>query len=178
MATNLQTKRLLSISFKELAQTTRLSKITISVLCERAQLNRKTFYYHFKDKQDLVNWTFTDEFSCELKKFIKDNAQLPITPNILFGQLAKYFYQNAKYYKRVFGESGQNSFAEYFHSMLYRRFYESFTDCDNEEKRVFLCNFYSDAIVCSIARWIMQSCPIEPEELVFLMKNSLSAKGL
>ena len=33
-------------------------KINVSQICERCGMNRKSFYYHFKDKYDLVNWIF------------------------------------------------------------------------------------------------------------------------
>ena len=37
-------------------------KINISDICEPCYMNRKSFYYHFKDKYDLVNWIFDTEF--------------------------------------------------------------------------------------------------------------------
>ena len=37
-------------------------KISVSDICERCGMNRKSFYYHFKDKYDLVNWIFDTEF--------------------------------------------------------------------------------------------------------------------
>lgn len=35
-----------------------IEKVTVTELCEEAGVNRKTFYYHFKDIEDLAVWAF------------------------------------------------------------------------------------------------------------------------
>ena len=35
-----------------------LSKVRVRDLCERCGVERRVFYYHFKDKYDLVAWMF------------------------------------------------------------------------------------------------------------------------
>ena len=50
------TKRALEQSLKNLLLKKPLSKITISDLTEDCGMNRMTFYYHFKDIYDLVEW--------------------------------------------------------------------------------------------------------------------------
>ena len=51
------TKRALEQSLKNLLLKKPLSKITISDLTEDCGMNRMTFYYHFKDIYDLVEWS-------------------------------------------------------------------------------------------------------------------------
>ena len=41
---------------KELMKRKSLEKITVSDIVQNCGLNRQTFYYHFQDKYDLVNW--------------------------------------------------------------------------------------------------------------------------
>ena len=55
MANSIITKRALTSAFKELMVEMPFSKITVSMICERCGMNRKSFYYHFKDKEDLIN---------------------------------------------------------------------------------------------------------------------------
>jgi probable dihydroxyacetone kinase regulator len=45
-------------SIKRLMERTPLEKITVSDIVEGAGLTRQTFYRHFRDKYDLVNWYF------------------------------------------------------------------------------------------------------------------------
>ncbi len=53
-----QTKRLLAQSLMDLMMTTPLEKISVNDIVDHAGVGRNTFYYHFEDKYDLVNWYF------------------------------------------------------------------------------------------------------------------------
>ena len=55
MADSNITKRTLASALKELMESTPFTKITVSDICAKCNMNRKSFYYHFKDKFDLVN---------------------------------------------------------------------------------------------------------------------------
>ena len=50
------TKRALEASLKKLVKTKPLNKITVSDITDDCGINRMTFYYHFKDIYDLVEW--------------------------------------------------------------------------------------------------------------------------
>ena len=50
------TKERIARTFLECMETTPYGKINVSQLCERAHISRKTFYYHFEDKERLVRW--------------------------------------------------------------------------------------------------------------------------
>ncbi len=44
------TKKALAAALKDLMKTTSFEKISIQDICEKCHMNRKSFYYHFKDK--------------------------------------------------------------------------------------------------------------------------------
>ena len=56
------TKNALAASMKKLMEERDFSKVTVADICEGCGMNRKSFYYHFKDKYELVNWIFYEEF--------------------------------------------------------------------------------------------------------------------
>ena len=62
MADSNITKSALASALKELMETTPFAKITVSDICAKCNMNRKSFYYHFRDKFDLVNWIFDVEY--------------------------------------------------------------------------------------------------------------------
>ena len=62
MADSNITKRALASALRELMKEVPFDKIQVSHICDRCGMNRKSFYYHFKDKYDLLNWIFDTEF--------------------------------------------------------------------------------------------------------------------
>ena len=55
------TKKALATSLKKLLSKKELSKITISNITNDCGVNRQTFYYHFKDVYDLLEWIYLNE---------------------------------------------------------------------------------------------------------------------
>ena len=55
------TKRALAASLKNMLLKKPLNKITINDIAEDCGINRMTFYYHFKDIYDLVEWTCEED---------------------------------------------------------------------------------------------------------------------
>ena len=63
------TKRALEASLKNLLLQKPLNKITINDITEDCGINRMTFYYHFKDIYDLVEWACLEDL--ELLLFLR-----------------------------------------------------------------------------------------------------------
>ncbi len=61
MANSNITRNALAASLKELAQEKSIVKITVGEISERCGVNRQTFYYHFKDKGELISWYFNKQ---------------------------------------------------------------------------------------------------------------------
>ena len=57
------TKRALEASLKHLLAKKPLDKITINDIAEDCGISRMTFYYHFKDIYDLIEWSCVEEAS-------------------------------------------------------------------------------------------------------------------
>ena len=88
------TKWALANSMKVLMQKRPMKKISISDIVEGCNMNRQSFYYHFKDKYDLVNWIYYTEFIVTIK-------DLQATWEFL-ESICDYFYENKIFYKNAF----------------------------------------------------------------------------
>ena len=55
------TKRALAASLKKLLATKPLGKITVIDIVNDCEVNRQTFYYHFQDINDLLEWLIMNE---------------------------------------------------------------------------------------------------------------------
>ena len=53
-----KTRYVFAQAIKDLIKMTSLDKITVTDIVMRSGMTRQTFYRHFKDKYDLVNWYF------------------------------------------------------------------------------------------------------------------------
>lgn len=81
------TKRALAASLIKLLSQKPLDKVTVKDIIEDCGVNRQTFYYHFKDIYDLVDWIFLEMASEFLEgKETYDTWQQGFT-QILYGVL-------------------------------------------------------------------------------------------
>ena len=170
MADSNITKRALAASLKELMAEQPFDKINVAQICERCSMNRKSFYYHFKDKYDLVNWIFDTEF-IELLKH--ENLNAGYTEHWAFiEKICRYFYQNYSFYRKALQIKGQNSFSdhlrEYIRPLIAERISNSFGEQQWDE---FTLDFLSDAVIRAIERWLLTKEYMPPEQFVEKLKQ-------
>ena len=55
-----RTRKLLCMSLMDLMQTSSFDKLSVNDICEKAMVHRATFYNHFNDKSDLLNYALDD----------------------------------------------------------------------------------------------------------------------
>lgn len=165
MADSNLTKKALANALKELMSEKSFSKISVSDICEKCNMNRKSFYYHFKDKYDLVNWVFDTEFLSVISR-----QYTSVSLDWLVA-LCTYFYDNREFYKKALNIKGQNSFFEHFYELLFAAFQSSLREMAGPENiSDFQVNFFADAIAMSIQRWIMSKDCMTPEEFLSQLK--------
>ena len=73
------TKRALEASLKKLLLQKPLNKITISDIAEDCGISRMTFYYHFKDIYDLVEWACVEDAARALAEELGAQALVFLT---------------------------------------------------------------------------------------------------
>ncbi len=108
MADSQITKRVLAEAVKKLMAHVPFSKISVGDIAKEAGVNRQTFYYHFKDKYELVNWIFYTE----TLQYIAMLAQIELRHEGLL-KLWSYLNDNRRFYINALNVSGQNSFSDY-----------------------------------------------------------------
>lgn len=173
MADSNITKRALANALKELMTEGPFEKINVAHICQRCDMNRKSFYYHFKDKYDLVNWIFDTEF-------IAVTSQKSMTDGWEFiTDLCVYLYENRSFYRKALKIEGQNSFSEHFEEML-SSVVEIYIHeiLEGENAQDFHVHFFSDGIVAAIKRWILDKNSIPPEEFIRLSKSCIQRAAI
>ena len=155
------TKNALAASMKKLMDERDFSKVTVADICEGCGMNRKSFYYHFKDKYELVNWIFYEEF---LKNM--DVSRYKTSRDIL-EDLCKYFYRERTFYENALMVEGQNSFREYlFESMLPVIKTQTKDLFRDREYNLFFVYFFYEAFLAAIISWLRDGEKIPPDEFL------------
>ena len=72
----LNTMQLISDAFVELCDEMPLRKVSISDIVERTGKNRKTFYYHFENKDKLIIWIFRYDLGQVLRQHFSESVLL------------------------------------------------------------------------------------------------------
>lgn len=165
MADSNITKRALAASLRELMLEQPFEKINVAQICERCDMNRKSFYYHFKDKYDLLNWIFDTEFIALIKD---ENLNAPYEERWnLIEKICDYFYANHAFYRKALQIQGQNSFTEHFREylrpLLWGRLSYIFGQKNVDQ---FAIDFFTDAAICAMERWLLTKDCITSRELV------------
>lgn len=168
MADSNITKRALATALKELMEEQPLAKIRVADICERCGMNRKSFYYHFKDKYDLVNWIYDIEFVTVVKqKTYQSDLEF-------LEDLCRYFYENKSFYRKALKVKEQNSFSEHFHEMLKPILREELKKILGESEITELqvvC--MADIVVGTIEHWLMEKECLPVDEFLEMMKTGI-----
>ncbi|PXW88299.1 TetR family transcriptional regulator [Streptohalobacillus salinus] len=160
------TKKIIAHAFKTLMQKEAFVKISVSDIMKMADMRRQTFYYHFQDKFELLEWIY----QTETKENISDFLDYERWDTIL-NQVFVYFYRHQKYYKNALAITEQNGFREYLYINLKALFSKALTDLYQssvnltEKKKETIASFFSHGLVGIITDWIEAGCVEPPEEL-------------
>lgn len=143
------TKQLIADTFKRLVGELPLDKITISDVVEACGLNRKTFYYHFEDKQALICWIFDREFE-SLTDVNRNNTVLD--------ELIGHLYENRLFYAPALTSNVQNNLSEHIFRIIKQSMEQDIAQTLNgeklpSEKTDWIANFFANATVGSIKQW-------------------------
>ncbi len=96
---------LLADSFKELAKKQPIDKITIKEITDKAGVIRPTFYNHFQDKYELLEWIITTDLLEPVEPLIQ-NGMVQEALVFLFTNIEK----EKEFYTKACRLEGQNSF--------------------------------------------------------------------
>lgn len=163
----------LAASFKELVLTTPIDKITIKDITDKAGVIRPTFYNHFQDKYELLEWIIKEEVINPVIPlleggFIKEGLILIFT-NM---QKDKSFYMHASKLE------GQNSFYSIAQSLiediLLRYIQEkagAHAFFHNWMPPEVIAEYYARSICFLITKWTQYTMNIPPMEMAVLCEK-------
>ena len=159
------TKRALEQSLKNLLLKKPLNKITINDIAEDCGINRMTFYYHFKDIYDLVEWSCLEDAQKALKeKKTYDTWQEGLQ------QIFEAVLENKPFILNVYRSVKREQVENYLYSLTYQLIEgvveeQSKNLMVTEEQKKFIADFYKYSFVGVMLDWIKRGMKEAPEEI-------------
>mgnify|MGYP004619544205 FL=1 len=160
------TKRALEQSLKNLLREKPLSKITVTDITEDCGISRMTFYYHFKDIYDLVEWACAEDVARALQ-----NKKTYDTWQQGFVQIFHAVRENKAFVMNVYRCVNREQVEKYLVPLTDQLIMGVITEraagmTVREADQQFIAQVYSYAFVGIMLDWIRDDMRADPEELV------------
>ena len=171
------TKRALEASLKKLLLQKPLNKITINDITEDCGVNRMTFYYHFKDIYDLVDWIMVEDAAKAL-----EGRQSFENWTDAFLDILHQVQDNKVLVMNVYRSVSREQLEQYLYKLLdsmlrdfVDRSAQGFTVQDSDKQ--FIIDFYKYGFVGLALEWIRRDMKADPaimaERLNTIMQGDL-----
>lgn len=173
------TKRALEASLKNLLLKKPLDKITINDITEDCGINRMTFYYHFKDIYDLIEWCCVEDAKKALEgKKTYDTWQQG------FLQIFEAVLDNKPFILNVYHSVSREQVEIYLYKLTYDLLIGVVEEKSagmnvREEDKRFIADFYKYAFVGLMLDWVRHDMKGDPhriiEDLSVVMHGNVAA---
>lgn len=171
-------------AFLELLEKKDFAYITIKEICEKAGVNRSTFYLHYETVSDLLSES-VEYMNAEFLNYIKHDSQefilklqdcpvdelYLITPKYLTPYL-NYIKEN----KRLFRTAIENATTLRLNEIYDKMFTCVFTPILErfrvpEQQRKYIMAFYIRGLIAIITEWVNQDCTDSVEYMTSLIQE-------
>ncbi|MGN0484686.1 MAG: TetR/AcrR family transcriptional regulator C-terminal domain-containing protein [Lachnospiraceae bacterium] len=172
--------QLLAESFKELAAKQSLEKITIKAITDRAGVIRPTFYNHFQDKYELLEWIIKTEILDPTRPLIL-NGMIDQALILMFTSMEK----EKDFYCKVSKTEGQNSFEDIVRKCIQDVLEDIFgNNLKREAKKSkwlttqHLAEYYAQSMTYIFMTWLKEEMAVDAKEMasiyMYLMHHSVA----
>ena len=160
---------LLAESFKKLARTRPIEKITIREITDEAGVIRPTFYNHFQDKYELLEWIIKRELIDPIEPLL-DNGMLKEALILPLATMEK----DKAFYTRAVNLEGQNSFSETLKkaiaemalSRLNRKKIDELLPYKDWLTAERVADYFSATLCYAVIEWVKDDMRVPMNELV------------
>lgn len=169
-------KYLLKTSLIKLLQKKHISKISVSELCQEAEINRTTFYRHYESTNDVLM-----EISYDYVKDFRNFSASANSSHDLYDEVARlcrFIYHHADMAKLLIKNNTNDGTMKIFQELCdgfvgARKILYKGAPIDNDTLRLFN-SFFSVGICTLISQWLIEDIPKTPEEIANLICFSFS----
>jgi len=154
--------------FLQLIQKKNIDEISVSTICEKANLNRSTFYSNYIDIYDLTE-KVKQQMEIEFAQFQLSNNAKQDEDGYL--NMFKYIKDNQIFFKTYFKlESISMNFPTQYHIELAEKYY-------NNKYIDYHIEFFRAGLNAIIKKWLNNGCKETPEEINEIITSEYKNKS-
>lgn len=165
---SLRTKQALATALKNAMKKKYLSKITVSELIKECDINRNTFYYHFRDIYDLLKWTLEQD-TVEIVR--QTNLLVDAEDALRF--VIEYVENNEHIMNCAYDSVGYDKMKSFFYTDFIDIMRRTLDDGEKEmqisvdsEFKDFVAEFFTEALTGMLISWIKNKNKQDKEEVI------------
>ena len=167
---SITTKKAIAYAFKELLLEKPISKITINDISERCEINRQTFYYHFQDIIDLVEWICIEDAEKNLKELNYSSWQEN------FMAIFETMKKDRPFILNIYRSVSLDNLINYLYKLVYPLIYRVVDEKASkyvvtEQDKKFIADFYKYSFVSIVLNWIENNMNENPNNIVNKVSN-------
>ncbi|MBQ9328735.1 MAG: TetR/AcrR family transcriptional regulator C-terminal domain-containing protein [Solobacterium sp.] len=157
------TAEYIASQFKEMTRTTPISDISVSMICTASTINRSTFYYYFKNKDELIRWMIHHDISSRFYEASKHTWKHNVT------LLLKEFYDHPSLYTEILNGPHATTLTSSLYNMTNTTNLQGMEsvlqgrELDKQD-RSFLSSFFAHAFTGMYTDYIRSGCTEAPEQ--------------
>jgi len=160
------TKKAIAASLKNLMLTRSLDNITVTEVSDETGINRQTFYYHFKDIYDLVEWIYKEEALNSISSF-----KTYETWQEGYLKIFNYVYLNKEFTLKCYNSRGKDLLESFLFNATFNLLRDVVDEVLNERSVLdsvvdFISRFYSYGFIGIVIEWIKKDCVDDPKVLI------------
>ncbi|MBT2738259.1 TetR/AcrR family transcriptional regulator [Bacillus sp. ISL-7] len=176
-----RTKRLIRDALTELMEEKGFEGITVRDLTKKADINRGTFYLHYRDKYDLLEQSEAQILN-EIEKmtqeinpndFLNFNSENDPFPFII--NLFEFFHENSSFMKVILGPKGDASFQGKLRDIIKKTFFQHIMSKIKREEMLvpveYLFSYVSSAHLGVIQHWLENGMEKSPREMAMILSR-------
>lgn len=160
------TKKALATSLKKLLSKKELSKITIANITKDCGVNRQTFYYHFKDVYDLLEWIYMNEVIQSM-----EGNDTYDTWQQGFLSIFEYVLENKEFVKNTYYSISRDFFLRFIYKQTTVLLMNIIDEKSKgmkvrKEDKQFIADFYKYGFVGIMQDWIETGMKEKPDNII------------
>ena len=176
-----RTKKAILETFFSLLEENHFSNISVIDICEKALINRGTFYTHFQDKNQLLEKIVYDmmmNFDDEVDK-VHGDSDMMVYYNDMFDVSLAFIYDNRARFKTLLTNADATLMSNQAHAVIKNNIMKKVgrLPATTEISLEILAEFFAGGLIQVVAWWVQTDCNVPADEikaqLFGLVKNIL-----